>query len=63
MTGAQFRHKRKALGFTSRDAIAEALDVSSATIQRLESRRGDIPVVTALALEGIARGATVTRQQ
>ncbi len=56
MTGPEFRHKRKALGYSSRAHIATALDVSPNTVQRWEATtKKPIPVLVAFALEGLAR--------
>ncbi len=50
MTGSEFRTARKAIGYTSRVHIAEALNVSESTIQRWESTKGDLPRADSYAM-------------
>ena len=53
MTGQEFKARRLALGYTSRDTIAAAFEISPRTVQYYESGARPIPKVVSLALDAL----------
>ncbi len=53
MTGREFRARRLALGYTTRDTIAPALGISPTTVQRYETTQAKIPTAIALAMKSV----------